>query len=191
MPDHAERVEGSTYKTTSQKDREGERLTGQEAKGDGRLVPQTKPAGTIPVSVRLGRTVGLKQFEFGRVTIAFSMYVLPEDADEGYDVCEAIARELVDREVAVLSNESREDVEMEANLPDGRGHARELTIEYGLTLSLRKYESAKVDIGRTAPLADDDDLEAKAQEVRTWLEERISAQARRIKGVPDTTDKGL
>lgn len=188
----ADAVEGSLYESTTRKKSGEEELENATTGGSGSIVKQKRSGGTEPVHVRIGRTIQTGQYAYARVTIGFELNVHREDIDEGYDVALAVVEELLSREIASIRSEDRERVEIEANLPEGRAFGRKLSIEYGLTIPIKKFESAKVDVGRTEPLADDESLEDAVARLSTWVEARIRVLHNRARGVEESAkDTGL
>ena len=131
------------------------------------------------VSVQGGRTVSLKQFEFARITVAMRTGVKdPEKRDEAYDQCLGVVNEILNRECSKIAGDKRDD---EAIAWTVEGGQRTVTIEYGLTVSLARYESAKVDIGITQPISDDADIEKEIEALQKWTEEKIAKEDSKIR----------
>jgi hypothetical protein len=124
------------------------------------------------ISASAGRTISLGNFEFARVTVTVSASV----GRDQFAALKAAVDEIIEAEEASLKGE--ESARPEVDVP---GTDREIRIEYGMTVSLKRYESAKVDVGITQPISDDDDFATKLAEVQSWVGDTLMAEVEKVK----------
>ena len=97
----------------------------------------------VGVGASAGKVVSLGNYEFARVTISIKAYYAPEHEESGHkSLCDFIVEHL-EREIAKISNESRDSVVVTHVEP----MSASIKVDYGLTLrGERRFESNKVDI---------------------------------------------
>lgn len=129
-----------------------------------------------------GRTVNLGNYESARISVSYSAH-----GDVLVDEARAIVSEVLSREIANLSNKSRDN----NPLVDTVGEGAVIGIDYGLTLNLGNFESAKIDIGITTPIADDENIEASIRRITAECEQRIKQEVGTIRGLKSGADLGF
>ena len=75
-------------------------------------------------------------------------------------------------------------------VPDGVW-ARKISVEYGMTMPLAKFESAKVDVGVTEPISDGETIEAAISRAQEWVLIRVDTKVKRIRGGDQKADVGF
>ena len=186
-----QRTEGSQFRTTSRKDKEhGERQTGAAYEGTGEVAEQEIPAGAIPLRYSTGRTIGTGTYAFARVECGVMVYADPRDnaEEECFDMCKAIVEEIIERECATLRDADRPQMGLE-RIPQAYG--MQVWLQYGLTIPLKRYESAKTDIGRTIAIGDSAHISDEVAKLQKWIEERIVDVRDRIVGGSEGADMGI
>ena len=128
------------------------------------------------VSVSLGRTISLGDFNFARIDIGV------EFADNGnaIECARKIAQEVLDRETAAITQTDRERVSLD--FADGLG-SRRVRVTYGMTRSLKAYESARFDVTVDEPVTDGVPFEAALVAVQKVTGDFIQAELKRIRQI--------
>ena len=129
------------------------------------------------VSVSLGRTISLGDFNFARVDAGVTF------ADNGGDAIECarrIAQEVLDRETAAITNGDRVSVPL--TFADDLT-ARRVKVTYGMTKSLKAYESARFDVTVDEPVADGVPFETALKAVQSVTGRFIEAELKRLRSV--------
>jgi hypothetical protein len=54
---------------------------------------------------------------------------------------------------------------------------RRIEVRMGMTINLGDYQSQRVDLGFSGDIRDNEELEAKYDEMLTWIEDKLSAEA--------------
>ncbi len=121
----------------------------------------------VPVRALLHRTVNLGSFESARITVALTAFSTAEHTDAAFDECVRLAQVWLDEEVAKVT---KQPVDKEAVMHWTLKGVPALIVEidYGLTLNMGNYESARADVGRAVPCLPED-AQACCQELRQWL----------------------
>jgi hypothetical protein len=129
-------------------------------------------------TVGVGRTINMGDFNFARIDVAFTFAVasLPQGVD-ATDCARVITGEILDREVAVITQEERKN----CALPVADALAgRRLRVTYGVTRSPRPYESVRFDITVDEPLPDGADFEVELARVQAITGEFITKEFKRL-----------
>jgi hypothetical protein len=124
------------------------------------------------LSLTSGRTVNLGSFNFARVDVGIEFDYNGEHGN-AYDAALGIIDEIINRECAALNGDGRTDILIER--PDDAVNVC-VTVQYGLTISLKNMNSAKIDYGMKNPISDDADLEASFKELQDFISKKISAR---------------
>jgi hypothetical protein len=159
--------EGTRFTTVQRKKKA---TPAMKTESTGALAVQAGSAMSVTASA--GRTISLGSFEFARVTVRVTASVGRDQFASLQDAVNAI----VEAEEASLKGE--ESARPELDIP---GTDRSISIEYGMTVSLKRYESAKVDVGITQPISDDDDFATKLAEVQSWVGDTLLAEVEKVK----------
>jgi hypothetical protein len=136
------------------------------------------------------KTISTAPYEFARITVAFGAWFPPGtvDRDVAFKALSKAADEVLAREVAFVNDEKRAPVPIRLPLSAG---GRTVFLEYGVTIKLKEYQSAVVDVGLDVPVADGMDLELVVTELQEWLGERLSEESDAATGVVKSADAGL
>jgi hypothetical protein len=148
----------------SREQKSGKNVVGAstESEASGSLVETSFSGQRRGVSV--GRTVNLGDFNFARIEVAFefSTASMPE-GENAIDCAHRIANEILFRECAAILERERESVSMtEADALLGR----RVRLTYGITKSLKAFESVKFDVSADQPLADGEAFEAALSKIQ-------------------------
>ena len=178
--------EGRRSTTGTHKDQDGtEREVVASFDGDGHFARSVDPRGLEAVSVSIGRTVELRQFEFARFDIGFELYAESGNAVErAYVAARAASMAYADYEAQKLRGGDPPEVELSKDVVDVLDAcvARSISMSFGLTLQgARKYESHRADVGRTMRVDDDSSMVNAVRELQDDLADRIRREHRRIR----------
>jgi len=136
-----------------------------------------------------GRTISMGSYQFARVQIGVRV-VIPELAGVPFavrqekssgiiDQLSRFVQEVLAREEALIRRIARED----QPLPMVPGVRRSVWVEYGLTLNAAaKFESHKIEIMLSRPLAEGEDAGLAMQEVEAYLAQRVNQERERVQG---------
>lgn len=133
----------------------------------------------FPVSVSLGRTVSLGNYEFARISVGVDVIGRVKARQELYEWGIAWCTEMLERELASIHSKDRD----KNDLPPPPDSVVMVVpkLDYGLTIALAKFNSAKVDVGYSLP-TDPDSLEAAWVEMQTFVGDRVSQQVSVLRG---------
>lgn len=191
MAEIRQRTETSQFRTTTRKDKEhGERQVAAAFEGTGETADQVIPDGVSTLKYATGRTIGTGTYAFARIECGVTVQASSGDFDEAYEVCKVIVEEIIARECAVLRNEERPTFELTAPIGE-TVFGMQIWLQYGLTIPLKRYESAKTDIGRTVAIGDKSQLGAEIHKLQAWIGERIIDVRERIMGGAEGADLGI
>lgn len=168
----------------------GEWMVAREQKAQGGKPVRTVEGGNTEIravappqqgavrTVGVGRTINMGEFNFARVDVAFTFALasLPSGVD-ATDCARAVCGEILDREVAVITQEERGAVPF-AHVNGLTG--RRLRVTYGVTRSPRPYESVRFDITVDEPLPDGADFEAELARVQAVTGDFITKEFKRL-----------
>ena len=127
--------------------------------------------------VSVGRTVNLGDFNFARIEVAFefSTASMPEGVN-AIDCAHRISNEILLRECAAILERSRDSEPMvEADALSGR----RIRLTYGITKSLKAFESVKFDVSADQPLADGEAFEIALAKIQAETGEFIKRELAR------------
>ncbi len=191
MAEIRQRIETSQFRTTTRKDKEhGERQVAAAYEGTGETADQVIPDGVVPIKYATGRTIGTGTYAFARIECGVTVQAANEHHDDAYDVCRVIVEEIIARECATLRDEERKTIELTAPI-GGLVFGMQIWLQYGLTIPLKRFESAKTDIGRTVAIGDSACLGTEIAKLQAWIEERIIDVRERILGKAEGADLGI
>ena len=130
------------------------------------------------VSVSLGKTISLGDFNFARVDAGV------EFADDGsgdaIGCAKRIAQEVLDREAAAITQTDRVSVPL--TFADDFA-SRRIRVTYGMTRSLKAYESVRFDVTVDEPVADGVPFESALKAVQGMTGRFIEAELKRLKSI--------
>jgi hypothetical protein len=127
------------------------------------------------VSVSLGRTISLGDFNFARVECGVQF---ADDGDDAIGCAKRIAQEVLDRESAAITNGDR--VAVPLTFADDLS-ARRIKVTYGMTRSLKAYESARFDVTVDEPVADGVPFETALKAVQGITGRFIEAELKALR----------
>lgn len=162
-------IQEGTRFTTVQRSKKSSPV--METEGTGEIAVQAGSAMNVTASA--GRTISLGNFEFARVTVRLSAAI---ERDQ-FASLQEVANSVVETEERVLKGGEGSA----SDIGDIPGTDRSISIEYGMTISLKRYESAKVDVGITQPISDDDDFATKLTEIQEWVASRLQEEVEKVK----------
>jgi hypothetical protein len=120
------------------------------------------------------RTISLAPYEFARVTVGLTAsFPSSLDRAEAYKRLRAVIDEMLSRELAAIRGDERKERPIE--ISDAFG--RTVFLEYGLTIRLKEYENATIDVGRSEPLDDGADLDAELRTLGEWLGDLLGVES--------------
>ena len=180
------RVNGSTTVSVSKKasDQKDYRLA-RSSHEDAPEGATQRTSGRDAVRFSQGRTINLGDFEYARIAASYSAQGAPPQLLEAG---EAVVREILEREVAAATSQEREQGPLEA--PEG-AEAQTVGIDYGLTVNLGNYESAKVDVGITVPVGDGEELAAAVGRLQGQMTARVESELEKLRGLSGGGDIGI
>lgn len=132
------------------------------------------------VTFSIGRTISLGNYEFVRILIGAKQSV-PDGgySSDAFADVESFVCEILAREEALVRKRPREN----GPLPVLSGINRSVWVEYGLTLNAGvKFESHKVDVGLTRPIADDEDMVDVLSALQRDLSVRVNDKRTQLRG---------
>lgn len=183
--------QGREFHTHTHKKDGDEGVLKDEFKRDGEWARQDHDRAD-DCNVAAGITISRGNYQFARIdiglTFVFDPAVIEEDA--AFDVAQAIVDEMLAREEAEIRGSTRTTSALpKFGLEQGiRG--RSVYVGYGLTLNgAAKFESHRIDIGRTRRIADDADLAAEFEKLGEQISERITVEREKVEG--RSGDKGI
>jgi len=137
-------------------------------------------------SVSLGRTVSLGDYQFARVSVRVAGNSSHFPRSHTHALCRGLAAEILDREIAVVSKTKREETPLSewSSLYDVV-----VTIDYGLTLKIRQFESAKIDVSFEQAL--EGDWEDAVKAIQKVVSDVLEAEAAKVSEMKKATDLGI
>lgn len=126
-------------------------------------------------SVRMGRTISLGDFNFARVDCGVEFAVGSGDATE---TARMVVSEVLEREIAAITGNARKKGDL--SVMDGL-KGRRIHVTYGMTKSLKAYESARFDVTVDEPVADGVSFEEALASVQAVTGRFIEAELKRVK----------
>lgn len=147
------------------------------------------PEGCLHGSYSAGRTISLGNFNFSRVTATVEYWFLPADRDAVLQYARQVVGEILEREVASCRGQQYEAKPLD-DCPD---EVKNLTlqIEYGLTINLGKFESAKVDVSYSQPIDEGQTVEQLILMVQDWCGKRVAEESTKIRKSGSTLDTSI
>jgi len=143
-------------------------------------------------NVSAGVTISRGNYQFARIDIGLNYSFDDEQIteDEAFNVAQSIVDEVLGREEAEIRGVARDRTDL-ADFGKSEGiEGRSVYVSYGLTLNgSAKFESHRIDIGRTRYVGDAEDLTAEFEKLGEQLGERITAEREKLEG--RSGDKGL
>lgn len=127
------------------------------------------------VSVSLGRTISLGDFNFARVECGVEF---ADNGGDAIDCARKIAQEVLDRETAAITKGDR--VASPLIFADDLC-SRRIKVTYGMTRSLKAYESARFDVTVDEPVADGVPFEAALKGVQGITGRFIEAELKGLR----------
>lgn len=187
MLGNIQEVEGRTFVSVSKKTgRDEYREVRDENSENGERAVQSVTKGS-EIRVAHGRTVNLGNYESARITVSYSAVGSEAGVEKGMEKSRIIVMEALSREVCNLSQKPH--TKKELGLPIGE--AAKIGVDYGLTLNLGNFESAKVDVGVTIPIPDGSTVDEALVRLSEILEKRIKAEVDAIRGLKGADDIGI
>lgn len=122
-----------------------------------------------------GKTISLGDYQFARIGVRIEVEHSAKDSLNALETARYLAREITEQEAASVLRAERQP----QPFTDGGFSKYEVTIEYGLTLKVGRFDSAKVDIALTRNSSGD--LQSVISEMRDILKEHVMAEARIIR----------
>ena len=140
-------------------------------------VDPAKPA--FPVRAGIGATINLGNYESARVHVTIDAVGDIRKIEDTEAWIEAVAGEMLNREVAVMRQREREPKDVPA-CPD---HVQYLVVglTYGLTINVGDFNSRKVDLGYSIPARPGDVLDA-FEKMGKYLGGRLQDKIQAIRG---------
>lgn len=136
--------------------------------GTGEIAVQEQVVGLEYAEVTRGRTVELAPYEFARFDIGMRLYI-PEGIsyEDARLAATDYVTQMVNKELAELDKEEYTlDIDGESYDVVSRCVGRSWTLSYGLTLKgAKRFESERVDIGRSRYLSDGEDALAAMEQL--------------------------
>lgn len=143
-------------------------------------------------SASAGLTISRGNYQFARIDVGLTFSFAPDTIAESdaFDIAHGIVDEILSREEAEIREVARAAHPLAGFGPSEGITGRSIYLAYGLTLNgAAKFESHRIDIGRTKRVADDADLCAEFIALGEQLGERITLERARIEG--RSGDKGI
>lgn len=163
---------------------EGKILFARERKGsDGKVERESESQPSKLAKLRkksarvgfsCGRTMDMGNFNFARIDVGVTFN---GSGGHAIDCARSICHEILDREAASVQSRSRENVEI-SGADDLTG--RIVRLNYGVTRSLKGYESYKFDVSVEHPLDDGVLFEDALKEMQALTSEAIEAELERV-----------
>ena len=177
-----EMVEGSFVETKSVKRRIGVAEEDEKSGGIENTAVVRPDVSSLPgIAVSMGRTVSRGNFEFARVNYKVEARLKDEsEASDTFEGLRAYIEEELEREVALIRKSGRLPQHVFMKFIDNCCGVN-IFVEYGLTINLKKYESAKIDISAMRPVPEDGDLAETMNSLRNWVGKRISGESKEIR----------
>lgn len=135
-------------------------------------------SGGRTVSVSLGRTISLGDFNFARVDAGVSF--VDDGSVDAIGCARRIAQEVLDRETAAITQSDR--VAVPLTFADDLC-SRRIKVTYGMTRSLKAYESARFDVTVDEPVSDEVPFETALKAVQTVTGRFIEAELKGLRAV--------
>ncbi len=143
-----------------------------------KIVPLNQTGRLVKVS--LGRTINLGDYQSARINVG--IFAVGE-----YDTLRSIVSEILDREVAVTSQVQREN----SPLPEINLEGAEISIEYGLTLKIKAFEMARIDIAYQDAVEEGQSLEEAFAFAQAFLTKHMTEESNKVSGMKSSTDIGI
>jgi hypothetical protein len=128
-------------------------------------------------SVRMGRTVSLGDFNFARVDCGVE-FAADATLGDAIETARKVVEEILEREIAAITGSGRKKGDL--SVMDGL-KGRRIHVTYGMTKSLKAYESARFDVTVDEPVADGVDFEAALLAVQGLTSKFIDGELKRLK----------
>jgi len=183
--------EGREFHTHTQKKDGQEGVIKDEFKRSGQWADHSADKSNN-CSVSSGVTISRGNFQFARVDVGLTFGFDPEiiSEDDAYDIATSVVDEILSREEGSIRQTMRAVVPMREFGASQGIAGRSIYIGYGLTMNgSQKFESHRIDVGRTLPIADDASIEVAFESLGEQLGSRISMERSRIEN--RSGDKGL
>lgn len=126
----------------------------------------------------LGRTLNLGSYNFARITVSI-------ETSGDLDVTKSTTEEILKREIASITGIDHNNTSV-----DDQGILA-ISIEYGLTISLKKYESARIDILSRKTVSKNEKAENVLTALQTDLAEHLMIEKSRFENLKSATDFGI
>lgn len=156
-----------------------------EFKGTGQWAKQEIEMSMTEVRVSAGRTVSLGNFEFARMNITMELRCPVENVEWAHAYGRSVVHEVLEREVASLGTSERQKLPLAQPPEDISGIM--IGVEYGLTISLKKFESSKVDVGVTRPVTDGESIDDVVDKLQEYVGAKVKIESDKIRGVSADT----
>jgi len=129
-------------------------------------------------SVRMGRTVSLGDFNFARVDVGVEFAPTASFVGDAVETLRKVVEEILEREIAAITSNTRKKGDL-SEMDDLQG--RKIHVTYGMTKSLKAYESARFDVTVDEPVADGVAFEAALLAVQGLTSKFIDGELKRLK----------
>jgi hypothetical protein len=164
-------VEGKILFARERKDSDGKVERERESQPS-KLAKLRKKSARVGFSC--GRTMDMGNFNFARLDIGITFNGSGERA---IDCARSICHEILDREAAAVQSRSRENIEI-VDADDLTGRVIRLT--YGVTRSLKGYESYRFDVTVEHPVDDGVPIEEALVGLQSLTSKAIEAEFERV-----------
>lgn len=142
--------------TTSAIRGEAEKMTQEQ------LGFEVATAGDCKVSY--GRTISLGKYQFARIGVSVEGH--------SFDAIDFVAKEILNREIACLDRQEYEKIDLSDEA------VTRVSIDYGLTLKIKGYESGKIDVGLSRSINEDLSVEDAISHIQRLTSERLNEEAK-------------
>jgi len=192
-----QRVNGSTKVDVSKKSEGKKEYTPVSSKDEvhPKAVDQRVVGEGSSFRISQGRTLNLGNYESARVHVSFGGTNFKTDIER--DQADGVVREILAQEIAILTNQDRDRRPLGITSEFVHPEAMYVRLEYGLTLNLGNFESARVDVAVTMPVESTGntgnvatDITDAASKAQNEAGERIQREAKAIKGLKGGSDIG-
>lgn len=135
----------------------------------------------VHVSVSMGRTISLGNFEFARVSVHLSARVAPECRDAAFSEIAEFVRIVVKNEASCIQQDEDEESPVE-EMSDfafeqlKRAREIEIGLEYGITMSLARFDNQRIDITTSARVDNAEEIFEKLKCLQQWLSKRMDKE---------------
>lgn len=183
--------EGREFHTHTHKADNEEGIVKDEFKRDGAWAKHDEDR-MDNCNVSAGVTISRGNYQFARIDIGLFYGFDPDviSEDESFEMAQTIVDEMLAREEAETRGIARDESDMPEFGTKQGIKGRSVYVGYGLTLNgAARFESHRIDVGRTRRVPDDADLEVELNKLGEQLGEKITLEREKIEG--RSGDKGL